>query len=306
MTIYLDAVWLLNLLLDLMLLLLTARLSKTSTSLIPLLLSAFVASAIVPISVYFPNTILLHPIGKLIYSLFIILVGFGWRNVRTFFQTWLIFYFVTFVLGGGLTAIHFMFNSPVYFSGTQMFTTNNGYGDPVSWLFVILGFPFVWLYTKKTMDKQKLINYQKQQQFKIMINNKEKQVVSAGYLDSANHLVDPISKKPVIIVDQTIIKQLFSDEEIKCLIKVQDTFDITVLNESLVNRVSFVPYQGVAAGQQLLLVFRPDQFIIFDQQELHSCSKVLVGLRFEQLTADQSYHCLLNPQIFKDVTIQTA
>ncbi|MCZ0703345.1 stage II sporulation protein GA (sporulation sigma-E factor processing peptidase) [Natronobacillus azotifigens] len=306
MTIYLDAVWLLNLLLDFMILRLTARLTKTNIRPVAMLMAAVVASAIVPFSIYFPDSVFVHPIGKVIYSMLIIWVGFGWKNIRRFMHIWFTFYFVSFGIGGGLTGIYFMFSRSVYLSNGNLITWNSGYGDPVSWLFVILGFPIVWLFTRSTMDKQSLTNYRQDQQFKVMITMNHKQVVTSSYLDTANHLIDPMSKKPVVICDQTVIEQMFTDSEIEQLKNVQETLDVTSLDQHLVDQVHFVPYQGLTAGQRLLLVIKPNQFILFDQEEMYTCTKVLIGLQFDHLTPDETYHCLLNPQIFKELSLQSA
>lgn len=306
MTIYLDVVWLLNLLLDLMILRLTASLAKAYARPLSLLMAAIVAATIVPFAVYYPDALLLHPIGKVGYSFIIIWVGFGGKNIKRFMHIWLIFYFVTFVIGGGLTAVHFMFSNPNYLTVHSLLAWTTGFGDPVSWLFVIIGFPIVWLFTRKTMDKQSLTNYRHQQQFKVMINVIDKQIITTGYLDSANHLVDPISKKPVIIVDQTVIDQLFSEKEINQLKHAQESLDLMLLEKRLVNYVHFVPYQGLSAGQGLILVVKINQLLLFDQDKMYTCSKVLIGLQFKQLTPDDTYHCLLNPQIFKKIALQTA
>src|SRR5690625_6899171 len=80
-TIYLDAVWALNFVFDMMLLMLTQILAREDhTRKLRIMFGAFIASLLVPISLYFPNVFLTTVYGKVIYSLFIILCTFKFKN----------------------------------------------------------------------------------------------------------------------------------------------------------------------------------------------------------------------------------
>src|SRR5699024_484918 len=106
-TVYLDAIWLLNFLLDFMILLLVKALTRDNSSKIRICFGAFIASLIVPISVIYPLSFFTSVIGKLIYSIFIILGAFGFKNVFKILKLLTMFYFLTFAIGGGLLATHF-------------------------------------------------------------------------------------------------------------------------------------------------------------------------------------------------------
>src|SRR5699024_6078614 len=151
MTVYLDAVWLLNFLLDMMLLMLTGVLAKERTKRRRLSLGAFLAALLVPITLFYPNTFLTGLFGKLIYSLGIIVSTFRFRSIYQTIKLWMLFYFTTFAIGGGLIGIHYFLKQPMMMTASGVLTFNSGYGQPVSWLFVVIGFPLVWKYTKNRM-----------------------------------------------------------------------------------------------------------------------------------------------------------
>lgn len=306
MTIYIDAVWLLNLLLDWMILLLTQQMTKIATGRFSLLLGAFIAAMLVPITIFYPSSMILHPIGKVIYSVLIVFVGFGFKNIRQFLRLFVTFYFISIVLGGGLTALHFFIKSPMYYSEQGFLTWNSGYGDPISWLFVVLGFPVVWVFTKKTMDKHALLKFRQDQYMNVTIVLSDKHVSTIGFVDSGNHLVDPISQKPVIICDYKVINQLFQVEEMEQLKLAQETCDFGCLPEQLVTQVQFVPYQGVSGDHRFLIVVKPTYITIQYDDQLIRTANVLIGFQFGRLTADDSYHCLLQPELFKHIVTQSA
>ncbi|WP_156290422.1 sigma-E processing peptidase SpoIIGA [Oceanobacillus salinisoli] len=306
MTIYLDAVWALNFCLDFMLLLLTKALARDSTKMIRIILGAFVASLIVPITVFYPDSIFSGVVGKILYSLFIILCSFGFITIYRYSKLLLLFYFTTFSIGGGLVGLHFLFSNPIAVSSGGLMTFNKGYGDPVSWLFVIIGFPFVWYFTKARMDKHASEKIRYDQLYSVTIQIKDKSFSTTGYIDSGNQLVDPLTKKPVIICDESFLKQWFTEEDWQSLKRAHDHFDMEQIPKEWQTSIQIVPYQGVQGSNMYLFAIRPEHLIVYYGEEKIKSRKLLIGIQFAGLTKDNSYHCLLHPQIIQLATIHSA
>lgn len=297
MTIYLDAIWLLNFILDMMLLMLTQILSKDSTRTIRIAFGAFIASLLVPISLYFPNSFIITIYGKLFYSLLIIFCAFRYVNFYRMMKLLLMFYFVTFSVGGGLISLHFLLQNPMKISTNGLLTFNSGYGDPISWLFIMIGFPVIWFFTKRSMDKHAVDKIRYDQLYAITIKLKDHSYSTTGYIDSGNQLVDPLTKKPVIICDEIFLKQWFSETEWEILKEVYETLDFEKIPEKWEKYIQIIPYQGVAGKSNFLLAIRPEYLMIFENDEQIITEKVLIGIQFASLTKDGTYHCLLHPQI---------
>ncbi|RDW18474.1 sigma-E processing peptidase SpoIIGA [Oceanobacillus arenosus] len=306
MIIYLDAVWALNFFLDMMLLLLTQALSREGTRKRRILLGAFIASLLVPITIYFPDSFISSTIGKILYSALIIFSTFGYRSIHRFFRILLLFYFTTFAIGGGLIGLHFLLQNPIGMSGNNLLTFSSGYGDPISWLFVLIGFPIVWLFTKSRMDKHVIGKIRYDQLYTVTIQIKNQSYTTTGYIDSGNQLVDPLSKKPVIICDEFFLKQWFTDEEWELLRVVQDTLDFEPLPKEWQNKIQIVPYHGVEGKSMFLITIRPEQLIVYYNEQKIVTTKLLIGIQFAELVKDQSYHCLLHPQIIKLASVHSA
>ncbi len=305
-TIYLDAVWALNFLLDIMLLMLTQALARDSTRIIRIVIGGFVASLLVPISLYFPDTFFTSVIGKLLFSCFIILTTFGYHNFYRWIKLLLLFYFITFSIGGGLIGIHYLFQRPFGLDSNGFLTFNSGFGDPVSWLFVVIGFPLVWVFTKSRMDKHTAEKIRYDQLCPVTIQIKGKSYSTTGYIDSGNQLIDPLTKKPVILCDEPFLKNWFTEEEWKRVRKCSESLDLDSLPTEWEKYLQLVPYQGVQGNSTFLFTIRPDTLVIYYGEQKIVTSKVLVGLQFSNLTKDESYHCLLHPQIIKLATIHSA
>ncbi|PAV29920.1 sigma-E processing peptidase SpoIIGA [Virgibacillus profundi] len=306
MTIYLDAVWTLNFFLDMMLLMLTQALARDSTRKIRIVFGAFIASLLVPISIYFPDSFATSVVGKFIYSVIIIVCAFGFMNIYRMMKLLLLFYFTTFAIGGGLIAIHFLFQNPIGLSANGLLTFNSGYGDPISWIFLCIGFPLVWIFTKARMDRHAAEKIRYDQQYPVTIQLKNKSYSTTGYIDSGNQLVDPLTKKPVIICDESFLKQWFSENEWKQLKDANDHLDFDNLPRGWEKYIHIVPYQGVQGSGMFLIGIKPDKLVVhYDEQKIVT-NKILIGIQFAELTKDQSYHCLLQPQILKLAAVYSA
>ncbi|RLL45241.1 sigma-E processing peptidase SpoIIGA [Oceanobacillus piezotolerans] len=306
MTIYLDAVWALNFFLDLMLLLLTQILARDSTRKLRVVFGAFVASTMVPITIYFPDSVFTSVIGKILFSVFIIFCSFGFITKYRFSKLLLLFYFVTFTTGGGLIALHFLFSSPISVRTNGLVTFNSGYGDPVSWLFVIIGFPIVWMFTKARMDKHVSEKIRYDQLCSVTIQIKDNSYSTNGYIDSGNQLLDPLTKKPVIICDQSFLSNWFTEEEWSKVKLAHDTLNIDEIPNEWQHLIQIVPYQGVQGNNMFLFTIRPEKLIVTYGEQQIMTKKVLIGIQFAELVKDNRYHCLLHPQIIQLAAIHSA
>ncbi|WP_249869864.1 sigma-E processing peptidase SpoIIGA [Oceanobacillus saliphilus] len=306
MTIYLDAVWALNFFLDLMLLMLTKALARDNAGKLRLLFGAFIASLIVPITLFFPSSFVNGLPGKMMYSALIILCTFGFTGFYRLMKLLLLFYFTSFAIGGGLTAIYFLLANPVSVTESGILTFNRGYGDPISWLFIIIGFPIVWYFTKYRMDEHASgkIRYDQLCEVNIQINNIT--FSTMGYIDSGNQLIDPLTKRPVVICDEIFLKNWFSDEEWEQLKEVNDLLAFDRVPKGWESKIQIIPYQGVEGKSMFLLAIRPDQIMVNHENQNLISTNVLIGIQFGTLIKDDSYHCLLHPQIIKLATIQSA
>lgn len=305
-TIYLDAVWLLNFFLDWMILMLTQSFSKSQNHRLRIMIGAAVASLLVPLNLFYPASLWTTPIGKALFSIIIVLSAFGFRNIRLFLRQILLFYFVTFAMGGGLFGLYYFLNQQILVSNGVIVTYQTGFGDGVSWLFVCIGFPIVWIFTKKRMDNLivQQMKYDEMIPVSICIRNTIKETIAL--IDSGNQLVDPITKQPVVVCDQAFMQHWFQPEEWDLMKKASEELCFDEIPEHWKDRIRLIPYQGVGGSSTFMIVLKPDwiQLSIKDQQL--SINRVLIGLQFGQLSPDDSYHCLMHPHLLKALAVDTA
>jgi len=304
--IYLDAVWLLDLLLDWMLLLLAKALSRDGTSHPRVFIGAVIASLIVPLTLFYPETFLTTVAGKILFSILIILTAFRFKSIKRSGKQLLLFYFLTFSIGGGLTGLHFMLNQPFAMHSGGIMTMNSGYGDPVSWLFILIGFPIVLFFSKRRMEDHasEKLRYDEIHPVRIQIAGQDKTV--PGYIDSGNQLNCPMTKKPVVIGDASLMKTWLTSEEMLELKAASEKMDPERIPLRLQHLVQLIPYQGVDGSTSFVCALRPDFIEIMYEDKLIRADKVLIGIQFGSMTADKTYQCLLHPQLIQQSLVYSA
>lgn len=290
-----------------MILYLTNYLLRANVTKSKLLLGTLFATLMVPLQVYFP-TLYFHPfIGKIFFSVVIIFIVFGWKGTLTFCKSIGIFYFTTFTIGGGLLGLHYLFQDFFLYENKQLLlTTTNMHGQEIHLTFIVIGFPILWYFTKRRMDEHVNTKIKYDQLYEMSLTINGHTLSTTGYLDSGNHLIDPITKRPVVLCDVVYLQHFFSKEEWSGLVKSIETNDVTTIPQSLQHKIFIVPFQGVGGETSYLYTMKPDAISILYEDKRMETTSVLVGIQLRPLTEDQKYHCLLHPQLIHMATEKSA
>jgi stage II sporulation protein GA (sporulation sigma-E factor processing peptidase) len=293
MTVYLDVIWFLNVCFDAFLLMLTSVLLKKDILKWRLILAAVVGSTIV----LFMFTPYRHffslPAVKILYSIIMILIAFGYKRFFSFLQNIFTFYLVTFAVGGGLFGIHYMFNFK-----WLAFDSSLHMGDPVSWIIVIIGFPLLYIFTNKQFEgiESRNVHYEHLVDVSFQLDNNVVEV--KGLVDSGNQLHDPITRSPVMIIDISFCKQALPKS---LLDYINHPELIGEINQSKLtnweDRLKIIPYRAVGSGQQFLFAIKPEHLKIIHQDETIFVKKGLVAFSTTTLSSEKEYGCIVHPKM---------
>ena len=306
MVIYLDVIWLLNFCFDLLLLLLTAFILKRQVKKRRYMLGALIGSSIV-LLLFTPFAMIVsHPLGKLLFSVLIVLGTFGFQRFRSFFQNLFAFYFVTFLMGGGMIGVHSFLQTNTVIQDGLLISQNDGFGDPISWLFVLTGFPAIWLFSKKRLGEVGAKKRQFDEQVLAEIHIQGETIRLKGLVDSGNQLYDPMTKTPVMIVQadqlmsicgEPFIELMKQSHPVEVMQKLDDQFP-------LLDRLRLVPYRAVGHDHGFLLCLKPDAVVIYTKTHMIQSAKCFVGMSLSGLSADQEFQSIVHPDMLDGKIIQ--
>lgn len=241
--IYIDVLFFTNLILDSILLVITGALSGKDFSVLRLLAGGLLGG-IYGVCVFFsPLCFLSAWLIRLAISSVMVGISFGFKPLKDFLRILLNFYISSFLLGGGLSALFFL-------SGRPAVMANGIYYFPMSVLGLIaaaipLGVTLIFYYRK---SKNRLMSHGKY--CTVTIGFAGKTITAPGIIDTGCMLTDPYCKKPVVIIDPDMAKDVESDENF--------TFRL-------------IPFSTVdSAG--VMKAFSPDCCILTTQKKTFNCN----------------------------------
>ena len=200
LTLFLDIIWWLNFLFDSLLLYMTGLVLKRPVKRRRIFFGGLVGSLMIftlftPVAGFFAS-----PFVKAGISFIMVWIAFGFKRPRFFLTNVSVFYLITFLSGGGLIGLHYLFNFNFDMAGSVFMANINGFGDPISWLFVTIAFPLIYYFTRQTFDSWETAKIHFDQLVPVQIQMNGQIVKLIGLIDSGNHLYDPLTKRPVMIV----------------------------------------------------------------------------------------------------------
>ncbi len=191
MKIYIDLVLFLNFAFDFILLLSVSILLRRIISINRIIIGAFLGSLSILLLFLKINSFQLFII-KILISIIMILVTFGYKNKIYFFKNIVFLYMASVVLGGFLYFLNIQFS---YKHNGLIFFHN---GLSINFIFLIIFSPIIiYIYIKQGLSLKQ--NYSKYHKIKIYLNNNI--IDCIGYIDTGNKAVDPYFKRKIILIN---------------------------------------------------------------------------------------------------------
>lgn len=240
---------------------------------------------------------------KVVISGIMLLLTFGPLGKKIFLKYMLIFYLMAFTLGGAALGIIYLSNREVLFRQGAIFYSGNSV-----FLGLVFGIIMLILVGRFGLSVLTKRDWQKHLQLPVCIFWGEKSIILNGLVDTGNQLKCPITKKPVIVVDYSAISSLVSDN-MKIILEqgteINDWDEVVCVleKEDCAERFSLIPFSALGKSSGILLGFRPDRIEIQDGDQKYCVNDVIIGIYQKPLSRDNTYHALLNPEIFHSGTL---
>lgn len=237
MIIYIDIVILINFIIDTLLLIGTSILLKRNAKISLIILSSTIAS-LSTLLLFYLNTNIEIIIYKLFVSIIMILIPFKYKNFNYSKDNLIYLYILSIILGGTL----YLLNDTITLNNKGLIYKSNDLKINI-YLLIILTPIIIFKY----IQKQKHLTNEYQQYYNVEIHYNNQIIKETGFLDTGNNLKDPYFHKPIILINETLIKDK--------------------------TKTFLVPYYTVN-NKDLLEVFSPTKILINNKKT----KKSLIGL----------------------------
>lgn len=208
-TIYGDVLFLINFSMDYLALYLTSKILSLHVKAFRMILSAAAGAIYSVYILFFPGNVFIGTIISVAVSLLICYMAFG-ANLRTFIRSVILFYLISLLLGGGITALCNVFAS---LSGTKRVLFNGSVREldkeiPFALFMVFTSVCVLLCFIGGHIFKR----FSRIKTAKLCIINRGKKLYADALCDSGNLLTEPISGRPCIIIPLSMSEGLIPGE----------------------------------------------------------------------------------------------
>ena len=247
--VYLDYIFLLNFLFDFILLTAVGLVLRRNISIQRVILGAIVGALSVFL-LFIPLTSTSLFIYKLIISIFMVLIAYGYKDINYLINNILFLYTISIILGG------FLYYLNIEFSYKQEGLVFFHHGLSINFIVLIIMSPIIiYLYIKQALQfKNTYAHY-----YKVDLYFKDGTIKKLnGFLDTGNRLYDPYSNRPIILVHEKEID--FNYNEYTSLLVPYDTLnDHGLLRCIILDKVNII---GVGERKNVLIGLSKEKLMI--------------------------------------------
>ena len=290
MTIYIDIIFIENIIMNTIILYATSIILKQEVKIIRLIISSTIGS-IYSILMYITKfTIYSSIISKFLLSIVMVYIAFKPQNLKKVFKQIIIFYLTSFVFGG--VALNL-----IYFLRPENINIRNGlftgeYALKVIMLGAIMAIIIIKISIK--IIKTKFNTKDMYCDIKLKIN--EKQIETKAMIDTGNLVKEPITNTPVVIVEKSLLEGIIPKEILKNLENILcgnlENLPQDIQDEYL-PKLRCIPFSSLGKENGMLVGIKISEIVVKSEDEEKKTSNIIIGIYERSLTKKGEYRALV-------------
>lgn len=290
MTVYIDVVFLENLILNVIILYATSLIAKTNLKIIRTLISASIGSIYAIMYYIFQIGLYSNIIFKFVLSVIMIYVAFNPKEFKTLLKVLILFYLTSFVFGGASLSVIYLVNAQRINIQNGMiigkYTMNTIFtGIIIAFIVIVIAFKII----KSKISKNDLFC-----DIRFKINNKE--IKTKAMLDTGNLLKEPITNIPVVVVEHKLLYDVIPNEILDNIENILggDLEDISdEVKSDYISKLKVIPFTSLGKQNGILLGIKADELIVEEMNSEKKIDKVIIGIYNKELSKKRTYSALI-------------
>ncbi len=289
-TVYVDILVLTNFIADYFLLLLTAFLAAVEVKRWRLFLGAGAAS-FSSLLIFAPEmSLVLEILVKLAISLVIVVITFGFSNLKRYIKAAVVFYAANVILAGGAMLVWSIFapRGLIVRNGAVFYNIS-----PIVLIATCAAVYIISIIVSKIISRRQ----SRGREYSVVLEFEGKKARVRGIVDSGNMLRDAISGSPVIVCDFDKISCLLNSE--LCEIMKKQNFELgfysAITTSRYKNRFRVIPFESVG-GSGVMAALVMDRAVITCGGETCEVPDVIMAVTHKKIAGGE-FDVLLNPEL---------
>lgn len=290
MTVYIDVVFLENLILNVIILYATSLIAKINLKIIRTLISACIGSIYAIMYYIFQIGLYSNIIFKFVLSVIMIYVAFNPKEFKTLLKVLILFYLTSFVFGGASLSV-------IYLVNAQRINIQNGMiigkytmntiltGIIIAFIVIVIAFKII----KSKISKNDLFC-----DIRFKINNKE--IKTKAMLDTGNLLKEPITNIPVVVAEHKLLYDVIPNEILDNIENILggDLENISdEVKNDYISKLKVIPFTSLGKQNGILLGIKADELIVEEMNSEKKIDKVIIGIYNKELSKKRTYSALI-------------
>lgn len=283
--IYIDVLICVNMFINYFVLLAVVKFLNLNLKRIRLIISATVGAVYSLFILLPPINFFLSLFLKLIMSITIIILAFGFLNLKLMLKATCTFYLINFLFAGIIFFIWYFMSPKGIFIKNGMLYFNI---SPIFFIIATLITYFIMQLSNKLIGKKEI----SQNFCKLEIEQGGQKLQLPAKIDTGNSLREPFSSTPVIVVEYKQIEKIIPPEINLYFSKSSTSSD--QFNSNLALKIRLIPFKTIS-GNGLLPAFKPDKISIV--QDKHCFTKdAFVAVANEKMIGE-NFSALISPEL---------
>lgn len=271
---YVEYVFLENFIIDFILLFITGKLIKRVIIFKRLLMASLAGSFYVIITFYLGRAFMTSFIVKFSISILMIMIAFDSKGILTNIRVIICFYITSLIMVGIISALYYLTYDKLTVNAIIMS--------------IFMGYAALHFFFKEIKDRILKHNYKRT--VNIKIGNKTKTI--RGYIDTGNQLTDPVTGKPVMVVNIDCLRDLISHDLYERILDFYKTNSYeNLINENRGINIRVIKYNTISSVGQNMVCLAADQIEIINS-DTNIVIDALIGIHPKRISRDD-YEALL-------------
>lgn len=293
-TIYIDVIFLENLIMNTIILYATSIIIKIKPKTIRVVGAATIGSIYVIISYITGMKIYASIISKIVLSIIMVYIAFNPQSIKKMWKQLAIFYLTSFVFGG--VALYL-----IYFIKPQDIVLKNGmFAGQYVLKVIMLGAIVAFVVIKISLKIIKTKINPKDMYCKIKLKLNGKTIETKAMIDTGNLVKEPITNTPVVIVESTLLYDVLPKEILNNLEKILggDFSEIPEqVQQEYIAKLRCIPFTSLGKQNGMLVGIKADEIEIETEEEKKISKNVIIGIYDKSLTKMGEYRALVGVEL---------
>lgn len=295
MTIYIDIIIVENLIMNYIILYVTALISKSKISYIRIFLASLLGAIYVIVQYVIKINAYTNIIIKLILAISIMYIAFNPQHIKKMCRQLILFYLTTFTFGGVATYLINVLNPQKIMMKNGMYVGT--YVLKVIFIGAILG--TIILVISFRLSKNKITKKDMLCKIKIKLNGKE--IILNAMVDTGNMLKEPITGNPVVVVEKVALYDLMPKEILNNIESILggdfERIPDNIKNE-YISRLKIIPFSSLGKQNGMLIGIKPEKLKVINEQSEEEKNSAIIGIYNKSLTKQGEYNALIGIELY--------